>query len=126
MVALSMAGPAAAESWRAFPTAATNALFSVDEESLVREGDKVTFWERLVFVTPFQRDEGSGKKVKEKRVHRVMNCADKTQGHLYGSLLAEDGALIEAIAIDAADIKMTPVPADTLAEQELTWACAAK
>ena len=83
-------------------------LFSIDEASLSRNGDVVRFWERLVFLVPEQRDEPSGKMVKEKRIHRVMNCAQKSQGHLYTSLIAPDGKTVyafrSAIEPDAPEI----------------------
>lgn len=118
--------PVHAESWLAMPTADNNILFSVDEASLAREGDVVTFWERLVYVQPAKRDEASGKLVKEKRIHRLMHCTQKTQGHDFGSLIAEDGRRIEAVTLNATEVKLTPVPPGTLAEQEWLWACAPK
>lgn len=114
----------AAESWRAMATSTTNVLFSVDEASLEREGDVVKFWERLVYVMPVRRDEVSGRMVKEKRVQRLMNCALKTQGYLYGSLIGEDGRRIEANSVPPGAVKMTPIPPNTLAAEELAWACA--
>ncbi|MES2354102.1 MAG: surface-adhesin E family protein [Pseudomonadota bacterium] len=113
----------AAESWRAFPTEAKNVLFSVDEASLVRGGDMVKFRERIVFIVPEKRDVPSGKKVKEKRIHRVMNCRDKTQAHLYASQIAEDGSRIEEVYRDENKLTMTPILPDTIGEQELQWAC---
>lgn len=115
--------PVLAQSWLAMPTAEPNVLFSVDEASLGRAGDTVKFWERLVFVQPRQRDEVTGRMVKEKRIHRIMNCGDKTQGHDFGSLVGEDGRNIETISINAADVRMTSVPSGTLAETEMLWAC---
>jgi hypothetical protein len=116
----------AAESWRAFPTIAKNVLFAVNEASLVRNGDVVKFWERLVYVVPEIRDETMGKMVKEKRVHRVMNCKDKTQAYLYASQIAEDGARIEEAYRNEDKLKMTPVRAGSIAEKELLWACSAR
>lgn len=125
LLALDASVALADTSWRAMPTQVTNVLFSVDEASLMRDGDRVSFWERLVYVVP-PNDDVSGKQVKEKRVHRVMDCAGKTQGHLYGAMIAEDGQRIEAVSVDAAKVQMMPIPPDTLAARELAWACAAK
>jgi hypothetical protein len=116
----------AAESWRAFGTSSNNVLFSVDETSLTRDGDTVQFLERLVYVNPERHDELSRKWVKEKRVQRVMNCAERTQGHLRGTLLADDGRLIESVSTEPAYVEMTAVPAGTVAADELAWACAAR
>lgn len=98
-------------------------LFSIDEASLSRNGDVVRFWERLVFLVPEQRDEPSGKMVKEKRIHRVMNCAQKSQGHLYTSLIAPDGKQIEAVYRNEASVEMKLVAPFSVAAKELEWAC---
>jgi hypothetical protein len=118
------AGVVEAESWLAMPTADDNVLFAVDEASLVRDGDTVKFFERLVYVEPRQRDPASGSLIKEKRMGRVMNCVTKTHGHDFGSLIGVDGRRIETVHIGAAEIRITAVPAGTLAERELAWACA--
>jgi hypothetical protein len=117
---------ALAESWRAFGVSSPNVLFSVDEASLKRDANKVTFVERLVFVVPEQRDQASNRWVKEKRVLRVMDCTAKTQGHLQGSLLGEDGRLIEAQTVVPQEMNMTPIPPNSVAAEELQWACAGK
>jgi hypothetical protein len=123
---LLLAQSAQAESWRAFGVSAPNVLFSVDEASLKRDANKVRFVERLVFVVPEQRDQASNRWVKEKRVLRVMDCDAKTQGHLQGSLLGDDGRLIEAQTVAAEEMDMTPIPANSVAAEELQWACAGR
>lgn len=121
---LLLAQSAQAESWRAFAVSSRNVLFSVDEASLKRDANKVRFVERLVFVVPEQRDQTSNRWVKEKRVLRVMDCDAKTQGHLQGSLLGDDGRLIEAQTVVPEEMKMTPIPVNSIAAEELQWACA--
>jgi hypothetical protein len=120
---LLLAHSAQAESWRAFGVSEPNVLFSVDEASLKRDANKVRFVERLVFVVPDQRDQTSNRWVKEKRVLRVMDCDARTQGHLQGSLLGDDGRLIEAQTVAPAEMNMTPIPANSIAAEELQWAC---
>ena len=121
---LLLAQSAQAESWRAFGVSSPNVLFSVDEASLKRDANKVRFIERLVFVVPEQRDQTSNRWVKEKRVLRVMDCDAKTQGHLQGSLLGDDGRLIEGQTVAPEEMNMTPIPANSVAAEELQWACA--
>lgn len=123
---LLLAQSAQAESWRAFGVSSPNVLFSVDEASLKRDANKVRFVERLVFVVPEQRDQTSNRWVKEKRVLRVMDCDAKTQGHSQGSLLGDDGRLIEAQTVTPEEMNMTPIPANSVAAEELRWACAAR
>jgi hypothetical protein len=122
---LFVAQPAHAESWRAFGVTSPNVLFSVDEASLKRDGNKVYFVERIVYVVPEQRDQASDKWIKEKRVQRVMDCVEATQGYLQGSILGEDGRLIEAQNVAAENMKMTPLRANSVAADELAWACGA-
>ncbi|HVK55919.1 MAG TPA: surface-adhesin E family protein [Burkholderiales bacterium] len=117
------AATSAVERWRAFPTSATNVLFSVDEASLVREGDVVKFRERIVYVVPEVYDAATGKGVKEKRVHRMMHCKDRTQAHLYATKIAEDGRSIEEIHQSEDKLQMTPIRPNSIADEELRWAC---
>jgi predicted RecB family endonuclease len=113
----------AMERWRAFPTSATNILFSVDEASLVRDGDVVKFRERIVYVVPEVYDVATGKGVKEKLVHRMMHCKDRTQAHLYATKIAEDGRSIEEIYQSEDKLQMTPIRPNSVADEELRWAC---
>ena len=100
-------------------------LFSIDEASLTRKGDVVKFWERLVFPVPEQRDQTSGQMVKEKRIHRVMNCADHTQGHIYTALFAPDGRQIEVVYLSEANVEMKLIAPNSVAAKELEWVCVA-
>lgn len=118
------AGPAkAAPDWVVLPTASADVSFAVDLASLRRTGSRVSFWERLRYLKPEQTDAVSGKPIKEKRVHRVMDCAKRSQGFVYGAVYAEDGSFIESTSQDRARLKLTPIPPGTLAEQELQLVC---
>jgi hypothetical protein len=118
-----LAARAWATDWVAIPTTAPNVTFAVDVSSLQREGDVVKFFEKLTFLKPDRVDEASGKWIKEKRVHRIMNCRDKTQGILMGTMMNEVGGLIERISVDPSQVQMMAVPAGSLAERELGVVC---
>lgn len=113
----------AAESWVALPNANSNILFSVDENSLTRKNDVVRFKERLVYIRPEVTDTSSGKKIKEKLVHRVMNCKNRTQAYMSASLIGENGKRLEEIFLNEDKLVMVPIPKGSLADIELEWAC---
>lgn len=117
------AAPAAAENWVNIPTAWTNATFSVDLESVERNGSKVTFWEKLVYVKPEQKDPASGRMIKEKLVRRIVDCANRTMGYTRGVVLAEQGRTIQAVSVDEARVQMQAIPAGSSANRELTLVC---
>ena len=67
----------AAEQWVPIAVDSPNVAFAVDVGSITRDGERVTFRERVVFAVPDQRDAASGKLIKEKQVLRVMHCKEK-------------------------------------------------
>lgn len=105
------------------PTAWSNATFAVDMDSIERNGSKVTFWERLVYLKPDQKDPASGRMIKEKLVRRVLDCASRTLGYTRGVVLAEKGRTIQLISVDEAHMQMQAIPAENAANRELTLAC---
>lgn len=105
------------------PTAWANATFSVDLESVERSDNKVTFWEKLIYAKPEQKDPASGRMIKEKLVRRILDCADRTLGYTRGVVLAEQGRTIQAVAIDEARVQMQPIPAGSSANRELMLVC---
>lgn len=125
LMAVGAATARAAEGWVVLPTASPNITFSVDLHSVRRDGPRVKFWERLTYVRPEHTDAASGKWIKEKKVHRVMDCERHSQGFIYGALYAEDGAFIESTALDQSRLQMAPIPPGTLAEKELELVCGA-
>jgi hypothetical protein len=114
---------AAAQDWVALPAEQPNVLFAVDLASIKRDGHRVTVQERLTYDNANQFDPASGKRIKEKRVLRVLDCKDKKQGMLSGSMLSDTGSLIEMLSFDQANLEMTPIPPGTLAEEELRLVC---
>ena len=123
MLALFAATPAAAENWVSIPTAWTNAAFSVDLDSVARNGSKVTFWEKLVYAKPDQKDPASGRMIKEKLVRRILDCANRTMGYTRGVVLAEQGRTIQAVSIDETRVQMQSIPAISSANRELALVC---
>jgi hypothetical protein len=113
-----------AEDWQAFTPAEANISLALDKASITRQGTTVKFWERVEFVQPEQQDEVSGRMIKFKRIHRLMDCSARTQGVLRGSLFAENGKLIEASITEPASVQMSAIPTGTLAEQEFDLVCA--
>jgi hypothetical protein len=113
-----------AEDWHVFTSNGANISLAIDKASVIRQGATVKFWERVEFEKPEQQDEVSGRMIKFKRIHRVMDCSARTQGVLRGSLFAENGKLIEASISEPASVQMSSIPPGTLAEQELDLACA--
>ena len=55
-----------------------------------------------------------------------MNYAERTQGHLYNALIANDGKQIEAVYDNEANLKMKLVAPNSVAEKELEWACSGR
>lgn len=113
----------AAEDWVTIATNSPNITFAVDKDSIQREGSAVTFWEKMEYVTPETTDQASGKKIKEKKVRRIINCKERTQGYNYGVTYAEDGSFITSIMLKASQVKMTSIPPGTIAEAELNLVC---
>ena len=113
----------ATEAWLTIPNSDPNILFSIDQGSIERQGDIVRFWEKLVFIQPKITDEASGKLVKEKKVHRLMHCADATQGVISGATYAENDRFISSVSFDTPETKMSPIPPGTLAAEELRRVC---
>lgn len=114
----------AAEEWITIPSSDPNIAFSIDKSSIEREGDLVRFWERLIFIQPKIKDEASGKMVKEKKVHRLMNCAENTQGVISGATYAENSRFISSVSFDNPQAQMSVIPPGTLAAEELGLVCA--
>ncbi len=114
----------AAEDWHVFTLGQGNVSLAMDKSSLVIDGKKVSFWERVEFARPDQIDEVSGRLIKSKRIQRVMHCEARTQGVLRGSLFGENNKLIEAIIIDVDKVEMQPIAAGTVAEQQWAMVCA--
>ena len=116
----------AAEEWVAISTNASNVIFSVDKGDLKKNGDLVEFWEKLEYKQPEIVDLASGRKIKEKKVHRLINCKERTQGYSYGITYAEDGRFITSISLEPSQIKMDTIPPGTIAEEELGLVCQKK
>jgi hypothetical protein len=110
-----------AQDWVAIPAEQPNVIFSVDLASIERKGNRVKFQEKLTFEQPTVTDSASGKPIKEKRVRRIMDCKDKTQGVLSGSMISDTGSLIEMVSYEK--LEMKPIPAGTLAEEEHRLVC---
>lgn len=113
----------ATESWLTIPNSDPNITFSIDQGSIERQGEIVQFWEKLVFIQPKIVDEASGKLVKEKKVHRLMHCADATQGVISGATYAENGRFISSVSFDTPQAQMSAIPPGTLAAEELRRVC---
>lgn len=113
----------AAEDWLLLPNSDPNISFYVDKLSIERQGNLVRFWERLVYVQPKIKDEVSGKMVKEKKVRRLMNCNDHTQGLISGASYTENGRFISSVVFDEPLTHMSPIPPGTLADEEFRLVC---
>lgn len=113
----------AAEEWVTIPNNDPNITFAVDKSSIERQGDVIRLWEKLVYTQPKTKDEASGKMVKEKKVHRLMNCVDHTQGVITGVSYTENGRFISSVTYDEPHA-MSPVPPGTLAAEQLRLVCA--
>ena len=112
-----------AQEWATIPTDAPNIQFAVDLASIERQDNVVVFKERLTYDKADKTDSASGLLIKEKLVRRVMDCGNKTQGMLSGSMRSDNGILIEHVILERSQIAMTPIPAGTLAEHELELIC---
>ncbi|GAO34962.1 hypothetical protein SCT_0342 [Sulfuricella sp. T08] len=125
LLALTTCCPAhAAEEWLTIPTSSDNITFSIDKVHLERSGKVVKFWEKIVYTQPMVKDETSGKMIKEKKMHRIMNCAERTQGLLHGVTYSEQGNFITSLSLDEDKTQMTAIPYNTVAEIEFEIVCA--
>jgi hypothetical protein len=125
LLALAANNPAhAEEEWLTIPTSSDTLTFSIDKVHLKRSGKVVKFWEKIVYNPPTVKDETSGKMIKEKKMHRVMNCADRTQGLLHGVTYGEQGNFIASLSLDEDKTPMTAIPANTVAAAEFEIVCA--
>jgi hypothetical protein len=115
----------AAEDWLVIPTGSPNITFAIDKGSLERNGNRVKFWEKLTYTKPEFIDEASGLLVKEKRVHRIMHCTNKTQGLLHGITYGEQGRFITSMSVDESKLSMSAIPPNTVAEREHALVCEA-
>ena len=113
----------AAEEWVTIPTNASDVTFSIDKGSVVRKKNTVRFWEKITYGQPEVVDQASGKLVKEKKVHRIMNCSKNTQSLIYGATYADNGDFITSVSYEESKIKMTAIPPGTLAAEEFTLVC---
>lgn len=113
----------ATEEWLTIPNNDPNITFSVDKSSIERQGDVIRLWEKLVYTQPKTKDEASGKMVKEKKVHRLMNCADHTQGVITGVSYTENGRFISSVTYDEPQA-LSSIPPGTLAAEQLRLVCA--
>jgi hypothetical protein len=111
------------QEWTPVRTSNPNVLFAIDLGSIERDGDLAMFRERLSYQKPDTVDEASGMLIREKLVHRVMDCKNKTQGMLSGSMRSESGSLIEQVTFDRNQLVMAPIPGGSLAEKELDMVC---
>ena len=112
-----------AQEWTPIDTAAPNVEFAIDFTSIERDAEFVIFKERLTYVNADKIDSASGMLIKVKLVRRVMDCVNKTQGMLSGSMRNESGVLIEMVTFDRSQMVMAPIPPGTLAEHELELVC---
>lgn len=125
LLALVAHSPAhAEEEWLIIPTDSDNITFSIDKVHLKRSGKVVKFWEKIVYTQPTAKDETSGKMIKEKKMHRIMNCAKRTQGLIHGATYGEQGNFITSISLDENKTSMTAIPHNTVAETEFEIVCA--
>ncbi len=115
--------PVYSQEWTQLPTSNPNVRFVIDLGSIERDGDLALFRERLSYDKPDIIDETSGMLIREKLVHRVMNCNNKTQGMLSGSMRSDSGMLIERVTVDRNQMVMTAIPAGSVAEKELDMVC---
>ena len=112
-----------AEEWTPIDTARPNIQFAIDFASIERDEDIVIFKERLTYEKAEKIDPASGMSIKEKLVRRVMDCRNKTQGMLSGTMRNDAGVMIEMVTVDRDQMVMAPIPPDTLAEYELELVC---
>lgn len=110
--------------WVTIPTNDPNVVFQIDEKSISKNGDLLKFVEKLTYLKPDQADSVSGKIIYEKKVIRLINCAQKTQGVLQGTLYGENSSLIESVTFAESKVNMQAIPMGTLAEAERELVCA--
>ena len=113
----------AAEDWLIIPATTPNITFSIDKNSLERNGNLVKFREKITYAKPEIRDEVSGYLITEKKTHRVMNCAEQTQGLIHGATYGEHGRFITSISVDETKVAMSEIPPNTIAGSELALVC---
>lgn len=120
---LASSASASAAQWHELSTNAPNVVYAIDFDSLERQGDVVRFREKLTYLVPDQTDPASGRLIKEKHMHRVMQCAQRTQGLLSGALYSDDDRMIEHVSFNPDTLAMSAIPAGSLAELELKLVC---
>ncbi len=113
----------AAENWVRIPTTAPNVEFMIEMGELERSGNIVKFKEKLTFLQPEKLDPYSGKLIKEKKVVRLINCQNRTQGVKSGGVFDPKGKLIEWVMVEDNQIEWFAVPTGTVAERELKLVC---
>jgi hypothetical protein len=111
------------ESWIVVRARDPNLTFYVDQDSIIEAKSMVTFWEKLIYEKPEQKDEVTDRLIKEKHVHRVMSCAQRAQGFKYGATFAEGGKMIESLVVPDGRVELTPIAPRTVAEEELRLVC---
>jgi regulator of extracellular matrix RemA (YlzA/DUF370 family) len=114
----------AAEEWQSIPTNSPNITFSIDKGTQERNGNQVKFWEKITYAKPEVKDDVSGNMIKEKKIRRIMNCADKTQGLISGITYGENGRFITSISLDDTQIRLSAIPPNTVAAAEFALVCA--
>ena len=116
-------GLSAGESWIEVPGARPGVRFEVDAESVIARDNRVEFWERVEYANPTIKDEASLRMIKVKKVLRVMDCKERTQGLREAMAFSSDARLIEHVMLGGAGVRMSPVPDGTIAAWQLDWAC---
>ena len=111
------------ESWIALHARNPNLTFYVDQDSIIDSKSLVTFWEKLIYEKPEQKDEVTDRLIKEKHVHRVMSCVQRTQGFKYGATCADGGKMIESLVVPEGRVELIPIAPRTVAEEELRLVC---
>ncbi len=109
--------------WITIETDDPNINFEIDEKSISKRGTVVKFSEKLRYIQPEQADPVSGKIIHEKRVYRIVNCANKTQSILQGALYGENLSFIESVTFAESKVSMQVIPKGTLAEAEFDLVC---
>ncbi len=118
-----LARPALAERWVKIPTTAANVEFTIEMDQIERNGNVVKFREKLTFLQPEKLDPYSGKLIKEKKVVRLINCQNRTQGVKSGGVFDPKGKLIEWVMVEDNQIEWFAVPPGTVAEREFKLVC---
>ncbi len=109
--------------WVHVPANDDNMDFYVDRNSVTVHDDDLEFWDVVVFRRPVQKDEPSGRMIKEKRTLRRVSCSHQDQVLLKGSSFDEFGQLIESVMLSPATLSRVTVRAGTVASSELLLAC---